>query len=217
MDLSLDAGSLRDIVLTMIIVIISLTAHEWGHAAMADKLGDHTPRSEGRVTMNPMAHIDLIGTIVIPFLGAIGMFGGFAMIGWAKPVYTNPANFQHRKRDEALVTIAGPGMNLILALLCVIGVAITYRFVPTLTPLLLQILVINVNLMVFNMLPIPPLDGSKFLIYWFGMGEEAYMRLAQYGGILLLVLINIPACRAALGGLLELALVPFQILLSIVT
>jgi Zn-dependent protease len=195
MDFGLDVGSIRTIVLDLIIVIISLTVHEWGHAAMADRLGDHTPRSQGRVTLNPIAHVDPIGTILIPLLGALGLFGTFGVIGWAKPVYTNPSNFRNRTADQAWVTIAGPGMNIVLALLCVLGVGIAIRFVPTLVPLFMHIMEINVILTVFNLLPIPPLDGSKFLMYWFGMSEEAYIRFAQYGGILLLVLINIPAFR----------------------
>ncbi len=217
MDFGIDAGTLRTALLDVLIVIVSLTVHEWGHAIVADRLGDHTPRSEGRVTLNPFSHIDLIGTLLIPLLGALGFFGSFGMIGWAKPVYTNPNNFRNRKADQAWVTLAGPGMNIALALFAVLGMAIAVRSVPTLEPLLAKVLIINVSLCVFNLLPIPPLDGSKFLMYWFGMSEETYIRFAQWGGILLLVLVNIPAFRGILSFLIGLVLVPFAALHQLLT
>src|ERR1044071_2878675 len=122
--MDIDMGALRDGVLRFIILVLSLSLHEWGHAIVADKLGDDTPRAQGRVTLYPMAHIDWIGTILIPAMSALGFFGGFSMIGWAKPVYTNPANFRRGMFDQALVTIAGPGVNFTLALLGTFAAAI---------------------------------------------------------------------------------------------
>jgi Zn-dependent protease len=213
--MDLDPGLIREALLNVIIVMACLAVHEWGHAVTADRLGDPTPRMEGRVTLNPFAHIDLIGTLLIPLLGALGFFGSFSMIGWAKPVMTNPSNFKNRNRDQAWVTIAGPGMNLVLALAATVGLAIAYRVMPTWTPLFEKILAINVGLMVFNLLPIPPLDGSKFLMYWFGMSEETYARFAQFGGIILLVLINIPAFRYFLGKVMQAAMIPFATILNV--
>jgi Zn-dependent protease len=200
--------------LTFIVILGSLTVHEWGHAAMADRLGDDTPRSQGRVTFNPFAHIDLVGTVIIPLLGILGVFGGFALVGWAKPVMINPANIP-RTSDRAWVTIAGPGMNLIIALVASIAAPLSARYAPGLEGFLGLVVRINVALMVFNLLPIPPLDGSKFLMYWFGMSEAAYEQFSRFGWIILMVLLNLPQTRGLLGRLIAGALVPFETISSL--
>lgn len=217
MDFNLDAATIRVVLLDLFIAIISFTVHEWGHAMMADRLGDDTPRSQGRVTLNPIVHIDLLGTIIIPILAGLGFFGRLGLIGWAKPVQTNPNNFQNRTRDQAWVTIAGPLMNLVLALIATIGAALSFRFLPSLAPLLIAVLKLNVLLIVFNLLPVPPLDGSKFLMYWFGMSEETYIRFSQWGGILLLVLVNVPQVQIVLIFLQQAVLKPFILLLTLLT
>jgi len=107
-----------------VIVIISLSFHEWGHAAMADKFGDDTPRRMGRVTFNPAAHVDLIGTVALPLLA---IFLQFPIIGWAKPVFINPDNLP-KTSQRAWVTIAGPGMNLLLAVMAAIAGGLLARF-----------------------------------------------------------------------------------------
>ncbi|MCX6952290.1 MAG: site-2 protease family protein [Verrucomicrobia bacterium] len=213
-----DLYAVREGALRFIVIVLSLSMHEWGHAVVADKLGDDTPRSQGRVTMFPLAHIDWIGTILMPLLGAMGFFGSFAMIGWAKPVYTNPSNFRRGQFDQALVTIAGPGVNFALALLATLGMVVAVRMQSGAVVDFFQLVVgVNVGLMVFNLLPIPPLDGSKFLMYWFGMSEEMYSRLATFGSFVLLLLINIPAFRQFLTVLFRAALIPFNALLVILT
>jgi Zn-dependent protease len=212
--MDIDMAALRDGVLRFIVLVLSLSLHEWGHAIVADKLGDDTPRSQGRVTIYPMAHIDFIGTLLIPAMGAMGFFGNFAMIGWAKPVYTNPSNFRRGMFDQALVTLAGPGVNLLLAFLGTLGAAAAARAGSLPFAEFCNIVIlINVALFIFNMLPIPPLDGSKFLMYWFGMSEEAYSRIALYGSFALLLLINIPAFRQLIGVLIGFGLIPFDLLL----
>lgn len=212
-----DIEALRQGAIYFIVMIASLALHEWGHAAMADKLGDDTPRSQGRVTLNPLAHIDPIGTVLIPLLGALGFFGSFSMIGWAKPVYTNPSNFRNRTADQAWVTIAGPGMNLILALGATVAAALAFRFFPPLAGLCRIVMTVNIALLVFNLLPIPPLDGSKFLMYWFGMSEETYARIALWGSFALLLLINLKPFRLFVGRVITLAHEPFFALLGLLT
>jgi Zn-dependent protease len=216
--MDIDMAALRDGVLRFIILVLSLSLHEWGHAIVADKLGDDTPRSQGRVTLYPLAHIDFVGTILIPALGALGFFGNFAMIGWAKPIYTNPANFRRRNFDQALVTIAGPGVNVLLAAIGTIGAAIAVRTGSyPFREFCQMLIIINVALFVFNLLPIPPLDGSKFFMYWFGMAEETYMRISLYGSFALLLLINVPAFRELVSHLIAIGLIPFTMLFRVLT
>lgn len=207
-----DLAELRSGALYFIVTVVSLALHEWGHAMTADRLGDSTPRLQGRVTLNPAVHIDLLGTIVIPLLAAMGFFGGFTVIGWAKPVMVTPANFRRGHFDLAWVTLAGPGMNAAIALLATVVAAMLVRVDPKLHEFAIIILNVNVALFVFNLLPVPPLDGSKFLMYWFGMSEEAYIGFARWGGLLLLLLLNLSAFRHLLSGLFALGMLPFGFL-----
>jgi Zn-dependent protease len=216
MDFGISFEQVREGLIFFIILVCSLSLHEWGHAIVADMLGDDTPRSQGRVTTNPLAHIDPIGTILFPLLGAFGFFGKLAMIGWAKPIYTNPSNFKRGMFDQAWVTIAGPGVNFFLALFAVIAAAVADRNSWGIGPLFGTICSLNISLVIFNLLPIPPLDGSKFLMYWFGMSEENYAQLSKWGGLILIVLINISAFRTFLGFLIGLASIPFNLLYNII-
>ncbi|MDR1282188.1 MAG: site-2 protease family protein [Opitutaceae bacterium] len=199
----------------VIIILLSLALHEWGHAIMADRLGDDTPRNQGRVTLNPLAHIDPLGTLIIPLLCALKFFGGFGMIGWARPVIINPGNLR-QKGARSLVTIAGPAMNFLLALLAAMVAGLLSDSDPRLHELAVLTMLINASLMAFNLLPIPPLDGSKFLMYWFGMKEETYATFARWGWLALLVAINLPASRHAIGQLFQVATIPFRIVYGII-
>lgn len=217
MDSNLDVATIRLVLLDLFIAIISFTIHEWGHAKMADRLGDDTPRLQGRVTLNPLAHIDLLGTIIIPILSAMGFFGHLGVIGWAKPVMTNPNNFRNRTVDQAWVTIAGPAMNAVLATVATVAAAIAARYLPSLVGLLEQVIGLNVLLIVFNLIPIPPLDGSKFLMYWFGMSEETYIRFAQWGGFLLLLLVNLNPFQLLLIRMTAVVMHPLNLLFRALT
>ena len=211
-----DANTIREAVLDVFLFIVCLSLHEWGHAYMADRLGDDTPRSQGRVTINPLPHIDIIGTIIFPMLASLGFFGGLGVIGWAKPVQTNPNNFKNGVRDRAWVTIAGPGMNFVIGVLAAIGAGVAEHFLPSIVPLLKTVMSLNALLIVFNMLPIPPLDGSKFLMYWFGMSEEAYYSFAQWGWVMLVLLINFPQIRQLLNLLYGVMVIPFYMIYRLI-
>lgn len=157
----------------IIAILIALTVHEWAHALVADRLGDPTAREEGRLTLNPIAHLDPLGTLMFFLIH----------FGWGKPVPINPRNFRHIKRDSALVAIAGPVSNLMLAVISfavlafvapdvmhvgsaedlLISQGIGMRFSAFFTEILTNSLFINLGLMAFNLLPIAPLDGSKIL------------------------------------------------------
>lgn len=184
----MDEVSLQGKAVFFIVLLVSITMHEFGHAFAADRLGDPMPRAMGRVTLNPMAHTDKWGTIILPL---ILIFSGSTMLfGWGKPVYVSLPNPKTRMRDDLLSTLAGPGMNLLLALAFTIiltGGAL-YGSKEALEIGRLG-LVVNCMLFVFNMIPIPPLDGSHFLRYALNISNEAYVKLEQYGFIVLFALI----------------------------
>lgn len=171
-------------------MLASLTVHEFAHAWTADRLGDPTARMLGRVSFNPLVHIDPIGTIVLPLLA---MFTTGFIFGWAKPVPVNTARLRHPKRDFMIVAAAGPASNLVMAT----AAALVFRSVggvesmaDPLTRLLYFAVSINVLLAVFNMLPVPPLDGGNVLA---GLLPDRYAPvingLRQYGFLILLALI----------------------------
>lgn len=159
--------SILSLLLTIPGVLIAITFHEFAHAFVADKLGDDTPRSQGRLTLNPLSHLDPFGLVMLIF----------AHIGWGKPVQINPNNFTRKisaKVAEALVSLAGPVMNFILAFLFAIlfyalqvfasSFAFTTQAGNIIMTMLQYTVMVNVGLGVFNLIPLPPLDGSKILM-----------------------------------------------------
>ena len=165
----------------LIALFASITVHEFMHAWSANYLGDPTAKAMGRVSLNPIAHIDLFGTIILPFILIISQAG--FVFGWAKPVQINPNNFKDYRKGQALSALAGPVANLLMILFF----SIIYKLVPsgTLFSIFLTILVqLNIVLMVFNLIPVPPLDGSKVL-YAF-LPFETIRKLEQYGPFLLI-------------------------------
>ena len=147
----------------LVVLILSLSFHEAAHAWSADKLGDPTARMLGRLTMNPMAHVDLVGTILFP---VVAFLSGLPLIGWAKPVPVNPANLRAPRRDFAIVAAAGPASNLVLAAggLLLLSLLSTGEVTGSQTLAVLRVFVyMNVFLAFFNLLPVPPLDGGNIL------------------------------------------------------
>ena len=143
---------------------MSLSFHEAAHAWMADRLGDPTARQLGRLTLNPLSHIDWIGTVLFPLIAFIS---GVPLIGWAKPVPVDMRNLQHPRRDFAIVAVAGPISNLILAVIAIMlfkTLAVTSGYVNRAGQLLLTSILMNVMLAIFNMIPVPPLDGGNVLM-----------------------------------------------------
>lgn len=149
-------------ILSIIILIVSIIIHEVAHGYMADYLGDPTARLQGRLTLNPIKHIDPLGSIIVPLLTALATPG--FVLGWAKPVPYNPYNLKNKRSGEFLIAFAGPASNLIIAL--VFGLIIRFVQHGVMTPFIeiaAYIVIINIILAVFNLIPIPPLDGSKLL------------------------------------------------------
>ncbi len=205
----LDPDFIRNGLITFILLVVSLAIHEWAHAFAADRLGDDTPRSQGRVTLNPLVHLDLLGTVIVPLFGIFVLRGSFALIGWGRPVTTRPANFRHPRRDDILTTLAGPGANLVLALLGVAAGALFVVREPRLGELLSRLIIMNVALAVFNLLPIPPLDGGSVMRHLTGMSEETFVAISRWSGWLLLLAINIAAVRNVFTTLFVLACMPY--------
>jgi Zn-dependent protease len=200
-----------DIFIRFIVLLFSLTVHEMAHAWTADRLGDPTARLLGRVSLNPLVHADPIGTILFPL---IAMISGAPLIGWAKPVPVNIRYLHHPRRDFVMVAAAGPASNLVMAL----GAAIALLMLPVsygapsvsvpLANILGQAMQLNVLLAVFNMLPIPPLDGGNVLA---GLlppsAATVFNQIRPYGFLLLYALI-------LTGGFSYIVVPPYRFIVS---
>ena len=176
------------------IFFISITFHEFAHALSAKLLGDTTAKKQGRLTLNPLKHIDLIGTIIMPIAS---FASGLAIIGWAKPVPVNRKNFTSPFRDDAIVSFAGPLSNLILALIFLLLLWLSGNWDSDYHIRIVNFLYygvfLNIFLFAFNILPLPPLDGSHILFDLFPSKFTAsILNLGVYGSIILMVFIYSP-------------------------
>jgi Zn-dependent protease len=181
---------LRALILKAPALLLALTVHEFAHAWSAKKLGDPTAFFLGRTTINPLRHLDPVGTIVLFLTG---------MIGWAKPVPVNPLNFSRPSRDMMLTAVAGPGANIALSVLSAFvykamgAVELTHSTIAIMAPLLFMAkasVIINIALSVFNLIPIPPLDGSKVLMHFLPPDKALkFSRIEPYGFLILIALI----------------------------
>jgi len=202
------------IFISFAVLLFSLTVHEMAHAWTADRLGDPTARLLGRVSLNPIVHADPIGTIVFPL---ISLISGAVLIGWAKPVPVNLRYLRHPRRDYMLVAAAGPASNLILALFAALLLAIVPITPQTLgepnvsvpvAAILSRLMALNVLLAVFNMIPIPPLDGGNVLAGVLPPDFAAlFNKVRPYGFVLLYALI-------LSGGFEMIVLPPYRFILS---
>ncbi|WP_347491481.1 site-2 protease family protein [Desulfoscipio sp. XC116] len=180
----LDLPSLAELLLLLPAILIGLTFHEFAHGWMADRLGDHTARHQGRLTLNPLAHIDPVGFLMLILF----------KFGWAKPVPVNPYNLRgDPARGMLLVSLAGPAANLVMALaasiLLGVGLLRLVPFAEYVYYILYLTLQINVILAFFNLIPVPPLDGSKILAGLFPRQSHFIYGMETYGTIILLILL----------------------------
>jgi Zn-dependent protease len=204
------------IIIQYVVLLFSLSIHEASHAWMADRCGDYTARYLGRVTLNPLPHIDIVGTVIFPLLQ---FFTNLPLIGWAKPVPVNPIHLKNIQRDQAFISLAGPTSNLIAAIASFIilvalifispklaffigGTAERYSVLPIgsifapLIGLLFFLFIINIALAIFNILPIPPLDGHWIL--YAVLPEKAASvldKMGSYGFIILYALLFLKGFR----------------------
>lgn len=189
MDLAFEAAFLNVCLLCILTV-----PHEFAHAWMASKLGDDTPEQEGRLTLYPPAHLELFGSIILPALTSL-LAGGF--IGWGRPVNTNPAKLKYGLNGLAMVAMAGPASNMLLAVLFAGLSVLAGTSVAAASEVAQRAALLSVYLGLFNLLPVPPLDGSKLLIAM-RFPVAVYVELARFGFVLLLLAMSL----TNLGGYL---------------
>jgi Zn-dependent protease len=204
-----DPVFVRSGLIIFILVVASVAFHEWGHAIAADLLGDDTPRGDGRVTLNPLSHLDIVGTVVIPLLNIFVFGGSLPFIAWGKPVITNPSNLRNRWRDDIVISLAGPAANLLLALAAITLGSFVVVAQPRFGELVKGLVVMNVGLAIFNMLPIPPLDGASILRRLVGMSEETYFSISRWSGLVMLIVINLSVTQQLIGLFVAEACVPY--------
>ena len=174
-------------ILNVALLWLLTTPHEFAHAWVATRLGDDTPRLQGRLTLNPLAHVDWLGTTILPALTSL--FGG-GLIGWGKPVQSNPAKLRWGLNGLAVVAMAGPASNVVFALILAGVARATAGFAPALAQFAARGVNLSLYLAIFNMLPVPPLDGSKLLLAA-RIPMVVYNELARAGFLLLIVAVSV--------------------------
>jgi Zn-dependent protease len=211
------------LVMFLVVLLLAVSVHEAGHAWMSYKFGDDTAYMLGRVTLNPVAHTDPIGTLLIPILGFIfgvigGALGSIPLIGWGKPTPVNPRKWERYKLANVMVSIAGVIANLILVVIGIVlaKILMTQGFEPAdffraaTNPLVIfvsNLMFLNLSLFVFNLLPFPPLDGSKILETFLPESARPILNIfEQYGFLILMFLIYI--------GVFSLVIYPFRLALA---
>ena len=223
--MNLTFESIRTIILQVIAIFLVIVLHEVAHGYVAYRLGDPTAKQQGRLTLNPLAHVDPVGTILIP-IALIVL--GLPAFGWAKPVPVNPRHFRNPLRGMMFVALAGPTTNFILAGVGIGIVRLLVNLVPmpllmesTAGALLVQSLLLfmvmfgiyNVVIGVYNLIPVPPLDGSRILLYFLpARAKQVWIRLERYGLILILLVFllvgRISPLGTALNSLIQWMLTP---------
>jgi len=172
--------TLHDIAILLPAIVIGLTFHEYAHGWVADRLGDRTARYLGRLTLNPVAHVDIVGLLMI-------FFAGF---GWAKPVPVNPLNLAgDMRRSMMLVSLAGPAANLLVAVLGAVLLGLGGWKIPYGSEIFNEIILLNLVLAIFNLIPVPPLDGSKILAGLLPGRQEWISAIENYGVLILILLL----------------------------
>ena len=203
-------GFLMQVVAGLPGLIIAMTVHEFAHAVTAVALGDPTPKMQGRLTLNPAAHIDPVGLLML-FL---------VRFGWAKPVMVNPYNFKNPRRDDILVSLAGPFSNLVTAFLTLLVMVLLIKFGVHMTPgmntVFSLILIYNINFAIFNMIPVPPLDGSQVLkqLLPYELAQK-YHELERYSFLILIVFLMTPILGSILVPMQRLILRMFESIIGI--
>ena len=200
----MDERAIANGLIQYICLVILITFHEFGHAWMSWKRGDDTAYRLGRVSLNPLVHMEFFGTLILPlmaiFLAASGSGLSNFIIGWGKPVPVDSSRLKNRGFDWVLVAMAGPFMNVVLGVAAVALLRLALGIESgNLQELALQLAFMNFALCYFNLIPVPPLDGSHLMRYFIGMSEETFLRISQYGFFIVIILLQMPGVRENLG------------------
>jgi Zn-dependent protease len=210
------------------ILLFSVVIHEISHGYMALRLGDTTARDMGRLTLNPIPHIDLVGSILVPLFSLF--VTGQVFIAWAKPVPVNPMNFSNYRRDDVLVSVVGPLSNIVLALICTICFIIVSALgllIHNPSPVVVQAfeffvrmfgggITLNIVLAVFNMIPIPPLDGSHVVASLLPDEiADRFRSIGFFGVFIILILLRWPPFNHVFSSIIGLLIVPFQMIINL--
>lgn len=186
-------------------LLFSLSVHEAAHAWTAERCGDPTGRMLGRVTLNPLPHIDFIGTVVLPLI--MLLTGPGFLFGWAKPVPFNPVNLNDMRSDPVKIALAGPASNLIIAVVAILFARILLTASPeaglVAMQLLLPLILINIILMLFNLIPVPPLDGHYVVRMFVGEKGNAFLDSMGVFGILIAILVANIFLRGPIGAIMQ--------------
>lgn len=219
---------MTDRLIVLPILLFSVIVHEIAHGWIALRLGDTTARDAGRLTLNPIPHIDLWGSILIPLLSLAA--AGQVMIAWAKPVPVNPGAFQHPRRDDVAVSAAGPVSNILVALLCTLSVAalvpvlraagtegesLLYETLVSMQKMFFAGIYLNIVLALFNLIPVPPLDGSHILASLLPAElARRFRSMGFLGVVIVLFLMRVPAVEQAFFGTVSVLFQPFRLILE---
>jgi Zn-dependent protease len=222
MDFGLTPEHIRSGLIFYFLLFAVLILRAFAQAWLADKMGDPTPRNDGRVTLYPPPHVDLLGTVVLPLICIFYFQPRLAQVNfflaWTKPVPTNPSYFRNPRRGELLTQFAGFGMCVLLALLAAIGGGVAVLLTKDLRMIEIfgSLITICAMLMVLDLLPIPPLPGGMLLRHWGVISEEAFHNISRWAGLALLIAFNLQPVRYAIGVCVAIVSMPFISLLKMI-
>ena len=217
MDFGLTPQSLRDGLIFYFLLFAVLVLRAFAQAWLADRMGDPTPRNDGRVTLYPPPHVDLLGTVILPLICIFYLQPRLTQINfflaWTKPVPTNPGNFSHPRRGELFTQFAGFGMCILIATIAAVVGGLLVEAEPRSLEISFALIGICAMLMVLDLLPIPPLPGGMLLRHWGIISEEAFWSISRWSGIVLLIMFNLPPVRMVIGVGVTIIMSPFTALL----
>ena len=218
--LGLTPDQIRNGLLLYLLLMACLCLRAYGQAWLANRLGDPTPEATGRLTANPLPHLDLIGSVILPLICIFYLapnLGTFSLfLAWTKPVPINPNNFTKPARHHRYTQMMNPLVSVAAALTAAVIGALAYRTMPgALDDVFVPMIVINASLIVLDFLPIPPLPGGMLLRELGLISEAAFWNVSRWGGLLLLIAFQVPQFRSAFGFLIGIVATPFLYLISL--
>lgn len=218
----MDPLALRNGLILFILLASCICLRAYAQAWVANRLGDRTPALEGRLTLNPLPHVDLLGTVVLPLIfifylqPALNRAELTFFLGWAKPVPVNPHNFRNPRGGAVLVAFAGLVMSLLLCLLCAVGGGVAYRLHSDLFSVFGSVIAINSCLIVFDFLPVPPLPGGMLLRHLGYISEEAFVHIARWSGLVIIILLNLRPSAMVFAVLRAVVATPFYLVMQLI-